>query len=482
MSITATKQVKLWIDNEEIAADRTFEVRDPGRRSDIVAIVANGTAEDADRAVQAAHRAFREWRRLDRETRVQRLLQATDALQKEVGELAPLLVREHGGVLWEAQADLQFGVGINQFTSAIAEKVLASEHIEDGDIRIRVDKVPRGVVVAVVPWNFPIVLTMMKLAPALIAGNTLVVKPSPYAPAAISEALKIMSGKLPPGVINVIHGDAEVGSTLTQHPLVRKISFTGGVATATHVMRSAADSIKNLTLELGGNDPAIILDDFDINEMMPRLAKGIFTRSGQICFAVKRVYVPSSLYERVFEKLCEVVDDFKVGHGLDDRTTFGPVNNETQYHFVKGLVDRTRASNAVVRELGQKVDPESWNEGYYILPHVVKDVGHFSELVSCEQFGPVIPLIPYHTVDEAITMANDSEMGLCSSVWSKDVERAVDIAAKLEAGSTFVNSHSLDSLDPRMPFGGIKQSGIGREFADLSLMDYVEYHAIRYSV
>ncbi len=181
-----------------------------------------------------------------------------------------------------------------------------------------------------------------------------------------------------------------------------------------------------------------------------------------------------------FDMMCQVVDEIKVGHGLDERSTMGPVVNRGQYNFVKDLIQHTKASNAVVRELGQKLQPEEWDNGYYLLPTVVRDINHSAKLACCEQFGPVIPLIPYQSLDQAIEMANDSEFGLCSSVWSSDVNRAVKVARQIEAGSTFINSHSLESLDVRMPFGGIKQSGIGREFTELSLADYIEHHGIRY--
>ncbi len=475
-----TEQVDLWINNSGVSTHDYFEIYDPGRLNHLVARVAKGSVQDANNAVIAAHHAFLSWRRLDLSERIQAVFAAAKALEQSIPELSPLLTREHGGLLGESQMDFGFGVGAAQFTAGIAESYLVPEVIEDENCRIEIEKIPRGVVVAIVPWNFPIVLTMMKLAPALVTGNTLVVKPSPFAPAAITQALKKMASVLPPGVINVVNGDGDVGATLTHHPLVRKISFTGGTETAKHVMADAGSTIKNITLELGGNDPAIILDDVNPAEIMPRLVKGIFTRSGQICFSVKRVYVSQGMYDKFFDMMCQVVDEIKVGHGLDERSTMGPVVNRGQYNFVKDLIQHTKASNAVVRELGQKLQPEEWDNGYYMLPTVVRDINHSAKLACCEQFGPVIPLIPYQSLDQAIEMANDSEFGLCSSVWSSDVNRAVKVARQIEAGSTFINSHSLESLDVRMPFGGIKQSGIGREFTELSLADYIEHHGIRY--
>ncbi len=474
------EQVDMWINNRDVPTSHYYEIKDPGRHTDLVARVAKGTVEDANHAVEAAHKAFLSWRKLDVGERIKGVLAAAKELEQSIPELSPLLAREHGGLLRETKMDFGPGVGVLQFAAGMAESFLVPQVIEDEDCRIEIEKIPRGVVVAIVPWNMPVVLTMMKLAPALVTGNTLVVKPSPLAPAAITKALKKMASVLPPGVINVVNGDGDVGATLTQHSLVRKISFTGGGETAKYVMADAGSTIKNVTLELGGNDPAIILDDVDPMEIMPNLIRGIFTRSGQICFAVKRVYVPQSIYDKFFDTMCQVVDEIKVGHGLDERSTMGPVNNRNQYEFVKDLIEQTKQSSAVVRELGKKLQPEEWDNGYYILPHVVRDINNTAKLACCEQFGPVIPLIPYQSLDQAIEMANDTEFGLCSSVWSSDKNRAVKVARQIEAGTTFINNHSLDSLDLRMPFGGIKRSGIGREFTELSLADYIEYHNIRY--
>lgn len=288
-----------------------------------------------------------------------------------------------------------------------------------------------------------------------------------------------MAAVFPPGVINVVHGDIEVGETLTTHPLVRKVGFTGGAATARAVMKSAAESIKNLTLELGGNDPAIVLDDADIEKTLDRMLSGIFTRSGQICFAVKRIYVPRAMHDQFVDALCNRVSEFVVGHGLSEGVNFGPLATEAQYQNVRKLIDIAKASDAQVVELGRMADGVDKNDGYYMLPHVVIGASHTDQVSCCEQFGPVIPVIAYDDEEQVIEWANDSEYGLGSSVWTSDSERGFQIASRIEAGSTFINSHSFDSLDLRMPFGGIKLSGIGREFGEAGMAEYVEEHAIR---
>ncbi|WP_128970278.1 aldehyde dehydrogenase family protein, partial [Rhodococcus opacus] len=301
----------------------------------------------------------------------------------------------------------------------------------------------------------------------------------PFASAALTIAMQRLAEVLPTGVINVVHGDGDVGQALTTHPLVRKIGFTGGTATASQVMAAAAGSIKNITLELGGNDPAIVLDDADLEATLDRMLTGVFTRSGQICFAVKRIYVPRALHDRFVDALITRVGDYVVGHGLDEGVSFGPLATQNQYEKVRGFIETAKASGAEVVELGRLAEGLDAAEGYYVLPHVVRDVEHGSEICGCEQFGTIIPVIAYDDEEQVIAWANDSEYGLGSSIWTADPERGLAMASRIEAGSTFVNTHSFESLDLRMPFGGIKQSGIGREFGEAGMAEYVEEHAIR---
>jgi acyl-CoA reductase-like NAD-dependent aldehyde dehydrogenase len=457
--------------------DTHEEVRDPGRLDDVVARFAVGTPDDVDRAVRAAHQAFQSWRNVPAAERAQLLIEAADILMGSTDELAPLLVREHGGVLWEARTDFALGTGVLQHTASLVDGFFTPVEFDDEQSFISVERVPRGVAAAIVPWNMPVVLTMMKLAPALATGNTMVLKPSPFAPAALTLALHRIAQILPEGVLNVVHGNADVGEALVSHPLVRKIGFTGGTETARHVMTAASGTIKNLTLELGGNDPAVVLDDADIDATLDRMLKGVFTRTGQICFAVKRIYVPRSRYDAFADAFCARVDEYAVGHGLDEDAGFGPLNNKAQFDKVTGIIEATRNSGAKVIELGRRL-PSAEN-GYYVQPHVVRDAEHNAPITSCEQFGPVVPLIAYDDEDQVVRWANDSEYGLGSSVWTADHRRGLALARRIEAGSTFVNTHSFESLDLRMPFGGVKQSGIGREFGEAGMKEYVEEHSIR---
>jgi acyl-CoA reductase-like NAD-dependent aldehyde dehydrogenase len=478
MTQTTVPQVGHLIGGQMSASDLR-DVHDPGRLDEVVARVAVGTAEDVDRAVRAAHAAFAAWRDTPPAERARLLTVAADIVAGGGEDLAPQLVREHGGVLWEAQTDFGLGAGVLQHTASLVEEFFTPRQFDDEQSFISVERVPRGVAAAIVPWNMPVVLTMMKLAPALATGNTLVLKPSPFAPAALTLLLQRMAEVLPTGVLNVVHGEGDVGAALCSHPLVRKVGFTGGTSTAQKVIEAATSTIKNLTLELGGNDPAVVLDDADIDATLDRMLKGVYARSGQICFAIKRIYVPRTMYGRFADAFCERVDQYAVGHGLDPEASFGPLNNEAQFKKVLDLLDRTRNSAANLVRLGRKLDPGSWDNGYYVLPHVVRDVEHTAPVTCEEQFGPVVPLIAYDGEQQALDWANDSDYGLGSSVWTSDPDRGLAFARKVEAGSTFINTHAFESLDLRMPFGGIKQSGIGREFGEAGLSEYAEEHAIR---
>lgn len=477
--MTGPVRLPLFIGNQLVVSNDLFEVRDPGRLSDTVGLVDAGDASHVDQAVDAAHRAFQIWRAVPVEERVERLVAAADALEQRTDELARLLVREQGMLLRDTRRDVGNGVRSLREMASIAPAFLKPEQFEDDESLVRVEKMPRGVVAAIVPWNAPMGLTMGKVGPALATGNTLVIKPSPNAPLAVSLALRAIAAFFPPGAINILNGDGAVGPALTRHPLVRMVSFTGGTRTGRAVMAAAAESVKNVSLELGGNDAAIVLEDIEPEAVVPELIKGIFPRSGQVCYAVKRVYVPTAKLDTFFGVLCNAVDRFRIGHGLDERSTFAPMNNRRQFEYVQELIDRARASGATVAELGTPVEATQWDNGYYRRPTVVMGLASDAELVQAEQFGPVIPLIGYSSEEEALRLANDSEYGLGSSIWTRDTEHGLVLASRLEAGITFLNSHARTSLgEAHMPFGGIKQSGIGRVRTEVGLAEFVEYHAI----
>jgi acyl-CoA reductase-like NAD-dependent aldehyde dehydrogenase len=475
----AAVHVPLLIGGKPAEGRGTFEVRDPGRFADVVALVEDAGREHVDAAVRAAAGAAADWRDRSVAERVALLGAAVTAVGSTVEGLVPLLTRENGGTLVESRMDLARGTALFHDLLGLAPEFLAPRTTETGTHWLSVERVPVGVVALIVPWNSPIVLTMSKLAPALLTGNTAVVKPSVLAPAALTGVLRTIADGLPPGVLNVVHGDAEPGSALVAHPAVRKVSFTGSVPVGRQIMADAAVNVKKVSLELGGNDAAVVLDDADFATVVPALSKGAFTRAGQICFAVKRVYVPARRIAEFHERLCAEVDGFRVGHGTDEQTTFGPLISARERDRVRGLVRRAREAGAEVRELGRPTDSVDWEGGNYLLPTVVSGLDPRAELVTVEQFGPVLPLVPYQDEHQAVALANESEYGLASSVWSTDTDRALRVARRVEAGATFINSHNLWSLSFDMPFGGVKQSGLGRERTALGLQEYVEEHAIR---
>ncbi len=347
-----SEQIGMLINNTEIKKNQSYKINDPGRFQEVVATVAIGTKEDVNHAVESAHQAFLGWAKISLSERIQKVENACNELAMSIPELAPLLVKENGALLSEAQIDIGAGAMAIQNFKPIAEPFLKTQLFEDDFGVVEVNKVPRGVVAAIIPWNLPVALTMIKLIPALISGNTIVVKPSPYAPITLTLALKKVAAMLPPGVVNVVNGDGDVGHALTTHPLVRKISFTGGIKTAGQVMTAASSSIKNLTLELGGNDPAIILDDVNMDAIMADLLRGIFFRAGQICFAIKRIYVPESIFEKFYDTFCQAVDEIKVGHGLDERSTMGPVINETQYNYLNRVNTTNKTKQCYCKRVG----------------------------------------------------------------------------------------------------------------------------------
>lgn len=460
-----------------------FEVRDPGRRDTILAHVVPADAALVDQAVSAAAKAQKLWARVPVAERAAAVLAAADRIEAEADKALDGLVRDvvlETGML-PAEITLEFrGAAFAARDNVEAAQVaLEPQVLEDETSIVRIERRPIGVVAAIVPWNAPIVLMIRKFAPALVAGCALVVKTPPTAPIGVTKLLAGLAELFPAGVINVVHGFGEAGAALSAHPLVRLVSFTGGGVAARAIMATAADTMKNVQFELGGNDAAIVLDDFDIEKQIPMLMAGAFHRSGQFCFAIKRLYVPDAIYDRVFDAMAAYLDAQKIGHPLDPGTTFGPINNKGQFDFLQDLIARSRAAGAELIELGTPVDPAQWEAGNYMKPVLVRDAAPGLEAVTCEQFGPVLPVLRYHDLDAVVAQANGTEYGLGSSIWTSDEGRGKALARRLEAGMTFINKNAQSRLGRRhMPFGGIKQSGIGTENAEYGLHEFTEIHAI----
>lgn len=474
------KQIDLWINQEDVKTTQYKEVVDPGNTTEVIGSVAQGNVEHVDLAVQAAHQAFNSWKDTPLEERAELLLKAASVLEKNADEYATLLTKEAGMLLSACKGDIMISTMIIRETVKLSEAFFEPQIVEDERTKISIEKVPLGVVAAITPWNVPMAIAVAKVAAILITGNTVVLKPSPNAALAVTQAFREISKLLPSGVINIIHGEREVGEALTSHPLVRKITLTGGEQTAINIMKSAADSLKRVHFELGGNDPAVILDDANLEEVLKEITELTFRRSGQVCVATKRIYIPENLYEEAVAIFTNYVNDFKVGHGLNPEATFGPVNNKQQYDYVNSLIENAK-EYATVTQLGTKLDPENWDNGYYILPTIVTNVQNHEEIVQNEQFGPVVPLISYKTEDEVLDMVNNTEYGLGSSVWTSNYERGLNIAKKIEAGCTGINGGIDSPLGMNfVPFGGVKRSGMGWERGATGLQEFVNYHSITY--
>ncbi|MGH8998057.1 MAG: aldehyde dehydrogenase family protein, partial [Acidimicrobiia bacterium] len=454
--------VPLLINGERVEAKERIEVRNPARPAEVVGTVGAATADDVDKAVAAAHRAFPAWRDTPLPDRLAAFAKAAEVGGALPPELAETLTREMGKIALEAGADMSFAQLAFVQAMETGPPVLEPAELRDDFGLVTLERVPRGVAALVVAWNWPPLLAFVKLAPALLGGNTVVLLSSPYAPLAVSAAVSEIASVFPPGVINVITGHGpEAGAALCSHPLVHTVSFTGGIETGGEVMKLMAGTIKAPILELGGNDPAILLDDTEITEELIRaLLVGAFMTTGQVCIAIKRLYVARNLYQSVVDGLVAGAGQMVVGDGLAEGTTMGPMANGRQLARFQGFIEEAKAAGATVVETGT-LTADPGDGGHFHRPVIVTGADHKTSIVACEQFGPGLPVIPFDTVDEAVSLANDSEFGLMSSVWSSDPSRAWQVARRVESGTTFINQHSLFSVDLRSPAGGVKQSGIG---------------------
>ncbi|WP_026341702.1 aldehyde dehydrogenase family protein [Actinomadura atramentaria] len=458
----------MTIDGRAVAAEATFGVVNPAT-GEVAERAPDATRAQLDAAMAAAAAALPGWR-ADEGARRKTLLAAADVLFARAEEIGRVLTLEQGKPLAEATGEV---VGAGIWLKYFAELELPREVIQDDERAfVEVVRRPIGVVAAITPWNFPLMLAAWKVAPALLAGNTIVLKPSPYTPLSsllLGEALRDV---LPPGVLNVVTGGDELGAWMTGHPVPRKISFTGSVATGRRVAAAAAPDLKRVTLELGGNDPAILLDDVDPEAVADRLFGAAFANNGQVCAAVKRVYAPAALYDDVVEALAARARAAKVGDGTAEGVQYGPINNRPQFERVGELVAEALAGGARAAAGGGPLD----RAGYFFAPTILADVPDGSRIVEEEQFGPALPVIPYRDVDEALARANGTHFGLSGSVWGADADRAAAVADRLECGTAWVNTHL--ALAPHQPFGGFKWSGLGVENGPWGLYGFTEIQVV----
>ena len=453
-----------------------IERENPARTDELVGAVESSDAAAVDQVVTRAGAAQAEWAAVPVDKRAALLREAAARVRTHLEEIATLTARETGKVLADSRGEAGFAATVLGFYADRGEALLTPGGYDDERGRMSVRHRPYGVVAAVTPWNAPLILTTLKLAPALVSGNAVVVKPSPFAPFGIGRLLELVGQDLPAGLVQVVHGGAETASALVSHPGVHRVAFTGGETAGRAIASLAGRALTPSVLELGGNDPALILDDAALDDAaLDRLVMAAFATSGQVCMAVKRLYVHRSRLDEVVSGLeSAAARVLRTGDPLHDGVSMGPVVSGASATRVAGLVDQARAAGAAVRELGTVDAASDLARGYYVRPTLVLGAEDSSPIVAEEQFGPTLPVLAFDDVDEAVARANAGDLGLGASVWSADEDRAFDVAARIDAGFAFVNTHNRTGMALHAPFGGVKRSGWGREYGDDGLWEYVQ--------
>ena len=460
---------RMLIDGELVDAVEMIEVVNPAT-GQTFASAPDCTADQLDHAVAAAAKAYQTWRQVPLEERQARLRQAAEVLEANADDLARLFTREQGRPIAAARSEMIVGAA---WLRAYSEIELPLQVIDKGDGQyIEVSHVPLGVVCAISPWNFPVNLSMWKVAPALAAGNTMVLKPSPFTPLCILKIGELFKDIFPAGVLNIVTGGDDLGPKMTSHPGFAKISFTGSTATGKRVMESAAKDLKRVTLELGGNDAAIVMPNVDLDDVALKIFMGAFYNTAQICIATKRLYIHEDIYDGLRDRLAELARTIKVGDGAEQGTVLGPIQNRRQFERVRALIDNARAEGLVLIEGAAVPD----NGGFFIPVTLVDNPPEAARVVQEEAFGPVLPLLKFRDVADVIRRANDSEYGLAGAVWSNDVEQAKSIARQLETGTVWINQNL--KMRPDTPFAGHKQSGFGIENGLEGMLEFMVPQAI----
>ena len=457
------------IDGKSVAGASNFDVFNPAT-GEAFAKAPDCSEAQLDQAIASSRQAFPAWKKLSYDERAAYLNKMGQALIDSAEDMARLFTLEQGRPVMFAQMEIS---GAGEWLQSIAKMRPEMDVHEDSEAQlIETHHVPLGVVCAIAPWNFPVSLACWKIAPALLTGNTMVLKPSPFTPLCSLKMGEMFAEILPAGVLNVITGGDDLGPWMTSHPGFDKISFTGSTATGKRVMESASKDLKRLTLELGGNDAAIVMPDVDLDEVAEKIFFGAFFNTAQICVATKRLYVHEDVYDGLRDRLIAIAKATKIGDGTKQGTDMGPIQNKRQYDRVQDLLSDAKKSDLTIIECSDM--PEG--KGYFIPITIVDNPPEQSRVVQEEAFGPILPMLKFTEVDDVIARSNASEYGLAGAVWSKDTDKAMEIARQMETGVVWIN-HNLN-MSPGVPFAGHKQSGFGVENGMEGLLEYTSPQSI----
>ncbi|MCY3629710.1 MAG: aldehyde dehydrogenase family protein [Bacteroidota bacterium] len=470
------KPFHLVINGKKVPTGRCFEVLNPATEQ-VAGLASLARKKDLDDAVRSAQMAFEKWREVPEPQRQTACLEIASKIEANAEELAYILTAEQGkplnglGSRWEVGGAIAW----TRYTASLSLPVKVLQDNDQG--RVVLHRKPIGVVGSITPWNFPLMIAIWHIVPAVLSGNTVVSKPSPFTPLSTLRLVELMNEVLPEGVVNCISGKDSLGAAMTTHEGIGKIVFTGSCATGQEIMANSAETMKRLTLELGGNDAGIVLPDVDPKQIAEGLFWGAHINSGQTCAALKRLYVHNDVYDGVCGELVNLARKMKVGEGTNEDVVLGPIQNRKQYDIVSDLVQDAKSKGRVLlggdpREIQMKMG----GKGNFFPLTIIADLENGDPLVDEEKFGPVLPIIRYYRTEEAIEKANDNPNGLGGSVWSQNIEKAREIANQMECGSVWINKHGM--IQPNAPFGGVKRSGFGVEFAEEGLKEYTDIQVV----
>lgn len=459
---------KMLINGQLVSGDRMVDVINPATE-EVFARVPHATEDQLNEAVASARIAQVKWATTSMADRRAGIEDLAMAIGRNADDLARTITQEQGKPLPEAMGEVDWCQGYLAHTATLElpDRVIQN----DTQFRIETRHKPLGVVGAIIAWNFPLLLACWKIGPALMAGNAIVLKPAPTTPVSALKLGELCARVFPAGLVNILTDNNDLGPKMTAHPGISKISFTGSSETGKRIMASAADTMKRVTLEMGGNDPAIVLPDVDVRQTAEKVYSGAFLNAGQVCLAVKRAYVHDQIYDEFCDALADIASRAVVDDGLKQGTTIGPIQNKAQYEKVKGYLEDARASGEIIA--GGTVRD---GKGYFISPTIVRNVHDGQKIVDEEQFGPILPVIRFSDINEVIARANNSDYGLGGSVHSADVDMATEIAGRIETGTVWVNQQL--NIGPHIPMAGFKGSGLGVEQSVEGLAEYTQMQVI----